>query len=820
MKKPQQIEVLLPIALPKAIAYYVPEALQGKISIGMRVEVQLGGKKRYAGIITGLSPEVPSHIRTKPILSIIDEKPIIHPAQIAFWKWLASYYCCTPGQVMQAALPSALKLASETRIILHPDFDLDNPQLTDDEYLVLEALHIEHELNIGQIRDIIQRKEVNTVIRQLFIKGAILVRETLKEKHRPKTIQLIEWHPDYLPYEERVLEALEAVRRSEKQTRTLLALIQLANTQPYVRKEDLYLKAEINAAVLNALEKKKIIVRKNIPAWKLRNKSSRFDLPDQPLSPLQAEKLQEINTAWENHQVVLLNGITGSGKTHLYVHSIFRQLDKTPDGQVLYLLPEIALTTQITYRLKKVFGDRLLVYHSGMSDSERVEVWQSVLDGHPIVLGARSAIFLPFHNLKLIIVDEEHDPSYKQVNPSPRYNARDAATYLGRLYDAKVLLGTATPSVESYFNVRQGKYGYVELSERHSGVRMPEIEIIDLKKAQKDKQLNDDLAVGLVEQIGETLESGKQVLLFKNRRGYTPVVSCKLCGWTAECVRCDVSLTYHMYYDEMRCHYCGFREKLPKACPNCGHHDVLLKGYGTERLEEILKSTFPGVPIGRMDFDTAHTKRTRERIIEAFELNEFKVLVGTQMITKGLDFDNIGLVGVIGTDQILHHPDFRSNERAFQILTQVSGRAGRQEEQGKVVIQVYNTKHPVLQHVIQQDFFSFYKSEINEREQYQYPPFYRLINITFLHKNKDSSHHCARLMRDTLIPRYGKRILGPTPGGIPRIRGKYIFNILVKIERNAALIRKIKADILTASNTIRKNKGLSGVRINIDVDPY
>ncbi len=814
------IEVILPIAIPKAISYHVPDELQPEVDIGKRVEVQLGSKKRYSGIISRLHPTIPSHIRTKAILAVLDREPILTPYQIDFWHWIAGYYCCTVGEVMQAALPSALKLSSETRVILHPDYKLDEMDLSDDEYLITEALTIEHELDLGKIREIVQKHNVHSVIQGLFFKGVIIVQETLKEKHKPKIIDLIDWHPDYLPYEDKVLEALEKVKRSEKQTRTLLALIQLANTQEYVTKTDLYRKAAIDSSILRALEKKGILIRTAVPAWQLRNKDTVFELPNQPLNPTQEVIFQQMLTSWESNNTLLLHGVTGSGKTHLYVHHILKHLRDRPEDQVLYLLPEIALTTQITSRLKKVFGDRLLVYHSGLSDRERIEVWRSVLDGHAIVLGARSAIFLPFQRLGMIIVDEEHDPSYKQVHPAPRYNARDAAIYLARLFNACVILGTATPSIESYFNAKSGKYGLIELQERHSGVELPEIKLIDLKKALKDKQIKNELAIPLIDKITENLDSGQQVLLFKNRRGYTPVVSCKLCGWTADCIRCDVSLTYHQYFDEMRCHYCGFREKLPRECPNCGHGDILLKGFGTERLEEVLKETFPDTSVGRLDFDTARSKRNRERIIEAFELGDYQILVGTQMISKGLDFDHIGLVGVIGADQILHRPDFRCHERAFQLITQVSGRAGRQKERGEVLIQVFNTRHPVLKYVLENDYLAFYENEIQERKEYKYPPFYRLITVSCLHKDRLKSLKASELIRDALLPKYHHRILGPTPGGIPRIRGKYIFNLLIKVERNATLLRKVKEDLTQLGIHIKKTSGLSAVRINIDVDPY
>ena len=721
------VEVLLPLAIPKLYSYYVPEELLSNIQFGVRVEVQFGKSKYYTGIaIRTFKQQTPSK-PLKPIVSVLDELPIITQTQYQFWQWISEYYCCHIGEVMIAALPAHLKLSSETILTLNHDIHDDFTHLDDKAYLIAEALSMREEITIDEVRDILQLKTVYPIINRLLHENVIFVKEALKDKYKPKTVHAIRFQSYYEQDLNRLTEAFDLTAKSEKQTNALVAIIQLHKQQPFILKQDVYKLVDVGPHIIKALEKKNIIESYQREVSRL-GSYEESTVNAQPLSAQQEKALIAIHSAFDQKEVVLLHGVTGSGKTRVYVELIQQLLAN--GSQALYLLPEIALTTQIINRLQKVFGDDIAVYHSRMTNNERVELWKAVMNGKKIVLGARSALFLPYQQLDLIIIDEEHDPSFKQYDPAPRYQARDAAIYYGNLQKAKILLGTATPSMESYYNAKQGKYGLVEMPERFGGINMPAVHIIDAKKELQGQKGQIHFTSTLLDALKVSLEHKEQAILFQNRRGFAPYYQCGVCGWSAPCIHCDVSLTYHKYQHHLRCHYCGYRTKLPQTCPECGRQELHVRGFGTEKIEDDLLIYFPEASIARMDLDTTRTKNAYAKIINDFEERRIDILVGTQMVTKGLDFENVGIVSVLSADQLLQFPDFRSNERAFQLMTQVSGRAGRKQTQGKVLIQSFNPAHPVLADVINHDFKSFYQREIQERQAFQYPPFFRLIQIT------------------------------------------------------------------------------------------
>ncbi|MDX1684891.1 MAG: primosomal protein N' [Saprospiraceae bacterium] len=808
------VTVILPLAIRHLPTYYVPEDFEDELYIGQRVEVQFGKKKRYAGLIYSIGSKHESLIKPKPILAVLDDHPILYTMQLDLWEWIAKYYCCTLGEVMQAALPSSLKLQSETMIILKGDISPDEWTFNDVENILIEALIHRNEISVDQADDLIEGHHVYPVLKGLLEKEVVIVKERLKESTTTKTRTWVTLSDIIGDSEEAFLEALEIVKKSKHQTKALLTLYDLKRKGPVERKQ-LQKKAKVDVNVLRALEKKELIEMVEIPFYEM------FEENEENLSPglseIQGTALAEIHQAFDHNNAVLLNGVTGSGKTHLYIECIKEAMSQ--GKQSLFLLPEIALTTQLVGRLKAVFGEKVVTYHSGLNDRERATIWEAVYDGHPIVMGARSALFLPFRDLDLIIVDEEHDDSYKQHDPAPRYQARDVSIFLHSQLKAKVILGSATPSLESRWNVHANKYEQVDLLERHGKLMLPEVEIIDLKKSARDKRLTSNFAKTVIENIQQTVESFKQVLIFQNRRGYAPVAQCHTCGWHAECPNCDVSLTYHKVFKNIRCHYCGHREPLPQLCPQCGSPHVDYKGFGTERIEDELKIIFPEYRIARMDYDTAGGKRAREKLINRMEEQEVDILVGTQMITKGLDFDNIGLVVVVSSDQLLFYPHFRTNERAFQMLQQVSGRAGRKEEGSKVLIQGFDTHHPVLKAITENTHDEFYSKEMNERQKYLYPPYFRLIQIEAKHKKPETVRRAIELLAGHLRPRWKNRVVGPSEPSIARIRGLYIRQILIKMEKNSTVIAQIKAHLQESIDLVHKEKGMSGVRFNVDVDP-
>lgn len=810
------VQVVLPLALPKPYTYYVPEEMVDQVKFGVRVEVQFGRNRLYTAIVVGILSEKPQDVNPKPILSVVDENPIVNKTQFKLWLWIANYYACNIGEVMNAALPANLKLSSETRLMLSPMFVQDEILLTDQEYLITEALSIQEEISIKDVRDILNKATVYPLIKSMLEKHLIYLKEDLKEKYKPKKVACVRLSEPYVSQPERLGEAFEKLSRSNRQAEALMAYIQLSKKQEFIRKQDIYKLANVDSSVIKAMEKKEVFETYDREVSRIgAYEEDTVDAAE--LSDQQQSALDQINESFETKNTVLLHGVTGSGKTRVYVEYIKKIIAE--GKQALYLLPEIALTTQIVSRLQNIFGDDIAVYHSRMNNNERVEIWNSVLAGKPVVLGARSALFLPFENLDLIIVDEEHDGSFKQHDPAPRYNGRDAAVYLAHISGAKAILGTATPSLESYQNARKGKYGLVEMPDRFGGIEMPKTIVADAKKEMAERKMMSHFTKTLLDNLKETIENGEQAILFQNRRGYSPTYRCAKCGWHSECINCDVSLTYHKFRENLECHYCGYNTKLPKACAACGSNELTLRGFGTEKIEDELKIYLPNARIGRMDLDTVRSKNALAKLINDFEEKRIDILVGTQMVTKGFDFENVGVVGIMSADQLLQFPDFRSAERAFQIMVQVSGRAGRKKKQGKVILQAFNVAHPVLREVIDNNFQSFFSREIQERQTFKYPPFYKIIKITLRHKKPQVVNDGMRVYASFLKKKLGDWVIGPAVPYVSRVRGYYILDLLVKMEPHADKMKFAKQAIAEAGIYLNQAQGFSTVRVNVDVDP-
>ena len=808
--------VILPLAIPKPYTYHIPEQLVNEVQFGVRVEVRFGRNRLYTALVIAISNEAPAAYDTKPVLSVIDDAPIVHQKQIRLWEWIAEYYCCSLGEVMNAALPAHLKLASETMITLSPLFEDDFAGLSDKEYLIAEALTIQQTLTIDDVQKILDQKTVYPLIRRMLEKRIIYLKEDLKEKYKPKKIGCVRLGSNYAPGGDSLTKAFDLTSRSEKQTAALLAFIDLDKKQEFIRKQDIYQRAGVDSAVLKAMAKKGIFDLYEKEVSRLGSYEDEL-LEAHELSAQQVNALEQIDQHLEHKRVVLLHGVTGSGKTRVYIEKIKATLEK--GGQVLYLLPEIALSAQIIQRLQKIFGDQIAAYHSRLNNNERVDLWKSVLKGQSIVLGARSALFLPFSKLDLIIIDEEHDPSFKQHEPNPRYHGRDTAIMLAHLYGAKVLLGSATPSVASYFNVKKKKYGLVNMPDRFGGIQMPEIEVVDAKAALKKQQMHGHFTARLLDELKAAVGRGEQAILFQNRRGFSPAYRCNTCGWHSECINCDVSLTYHKFFEALKCHYCGYQSKLPSACPACGSKDLTLQGFGTEKIEDELKIYLPEARIGRMDLDTVRGKHAHAKLINDFEERRLDILVGTQMVTKGLDFENVGVVGVLSADQLLHFPDFRAGERAYQLMVQVSGRAGRKHKQGKVIIQAFSTTSPILREVLQHDYFGFFQREMEERYSFQYPPYVRLIRLTLKHKTPKVLNDAGKIMAMKLRQKLGEWVVGPAVPYVGRVRTYYLLDFLIKLQKDREKLQYAKSSILDAIDQLHQTSGFSGVRVNVDVDP-
>ena len=811
-------DVILPLALPKrCYTYALPADLLDQVQPGMRVEVPFGRNKLYSGLVERIHREKPDY-PTKTVLGVLDELSIVNPQQFKLWDWIAHYYASTLGEVMQAALPGHLKLSSETKLVYQESFGVDFSRLSTDEYLIAEALVLQREINVDDARKILNKKTVFPVIQRLLQHGVLALREDLQEKFKPKRVLVVQWAQTTNPTPDYLKQTLAGVARHERQHDLLLAFIDLQRRQPTVRRSELLRKAgNTSDAPLNALVKKGIleVVPSNQSRLGTASSGTAGGLP--PLATQQIEAVKAIAGHFEHKNTVLLQGVTGSGKTRVYVELIRDVIQR--GGQVLYLMPEIALTTHLTVRLQQMLGGAVMVYHSRVNYNERVELWRAAASGHSVMVSARSGLFLPFRNLQLVVVDEEHDPSYKQYEPSPRYHARDAAIFLAQLYGAKVLLGSATPSLESRHNAETGKYGLVRMIHRFGDTPMPRLSIIDLREEAKNKRMQGVFSAPLLNALKATLANSEQAILFQNRRGYAPVWSCETCGWNAQCINCDVALTYHKQAHRLRCHYCGYQETPPTACPACGSGKLMQLGFGTEKIEDELGIYLPEARVGRMDLDTAGSKVRLAALLHDFEDKQIDILVGTQMVTKGLDFEHVGFVGVIGADQSLRFPDFRAHERTFQLLTQVAGRAGRRRVQGTVLIQAWAPEHPVLQDVLKSDYEGFLARELQERRLFRYPPFFRLIHVGIRHKEEQVAHEAAAWLAKPLRDFLGERVLGPSIPGIPRVRGLYAREMLLKIEKSAPLLEQTKSGLVKLAEEVQKQPGWGAVRVAIDVDP-
>ena len=816
-------DIILPVAIPKKYTYRIPRNKVEHCYKGSRVIVQFGKKKIYTGIVAEIHNKPPQGYEAKLILEVLDDTPLITETQLVFFEWVASYYMCTLGEVIQAALPSGLKLNSESSIQLHPEFDFESHpfEFTPEEEMILRLLKSQETLSIGDIGQKLEIKNIQKHLRNLSKKDAIIIFEKVSEKYAPKKEKRIVLHEEFRN-EQALNQLLETLSKSPKQESILLGYYQtlLDNKQPFSYElgipYSVFTKGDYSISSVNTLIKKKIFDKFEVIIPRIPISEEQAEVS---LSEIQNQACEEILKGFESNQPVLLHGITGSGKTEIYLDLINKVLES--GQQVLFLLPEIAITTQIIARLSKAFGRSFGVYHSKYSDNERIEIWNDVLSGRiNFVVGVRSSIFLPFSSLGLIIVDEEHETSYKQHQPAPRYHARDTAIYLSKLHHAAVLLGTATPSIESYFNAISDKYKLIELTERYGNAKLPQIQIIDQSKAFKKKQVKGEFSDILLEKLVKCKEDGLQSIIFQNRRGYSPLLNCMDCGWVGKCIHCSVSLTYHQYKSELKCHYCGFSESIPQSCPDCGSTAIKTVGFGTQKLEEDLTLLLPDAQIQRMDLDTTRSKSSYENIISAFEHHRTDILVGTQMVTKGLDFDKVQLVGIVDFDRMLHFPDFRAAEKSFQMSIQVAGRAGRRDQQGEVIIQSKTPDAPVLRHIVKSDWKGFYAQEIEERKQFHYPPFVRLLKISIKHSDKTRAFQASRYLGELLRhSNLSIGILGPEEGLINRIKNKYIFEIMIKFPKGMAQLAEAKQYIQNLQNQVKTKKEFKSIQFVNDVDP-
>ena len=816
-------EVLLPIPVPGTFTYRVPYALNDAIRVGQRVVVQFGKTKIMSGLVISLTEKVPE-VEVKFLTDILDDQPLINATQLKFWDWIKTYYLCHLGEVMQSALPSALKLSSESTVTLSHDFTLDSMALNDYEYMIVEALQIQPKIAVSEVSKIVGFKKVMPLIHTMMEKGILVMEEELNEKYKAKYERFVRLTSNYR--DEANLQGLmdALTKRAYKQLEVLLAYLTLGgNCDNDLKAADLLKKANATSTVLKAMVDKGVFEVYERQVSRLKDFKAQVDVNSIQLTPAQQKAFHQIKEGFEEQKPVLLHGVTSSGKTELYIKLIQEAIDE--GKQVLYLLPEIALTAQIINRLKQYFGDRLGVYHSRYGANERVEVWQQVRDfaqnkgtQRQIIIGSRSAIFLPYSDIGLIIVDEEHDSSFKQMDPAPRYNARDAAIVLGAMHHAKVLLGSATPSYESYYNALNGRYRLVEITERFGGVQMPEIILSDMRVEKRRKTMQADFGSVLIDAIKETLEEHNQSILFQNRRGFSLRIECDDCHYVPQCINCDVSLIYHKNQNVMRCHYCGYTTSVPTECPSCHSTNIKMHGFGTEKVEEDLQIVLPKAKVARLDLDTTRSRNDYQSILEAFQDKETDILVGTQMVTKGLDFDSVKVVGILNADNMLSFPDFRAHERSFQLMAQVAGRAGRKGKQGKVIIQTYEPNHPVLQDVLRNDFKGLYQKQMLTRRQFGYPPYYRIVLIRLKHKDYQKLNPAATELASLLRPIFKHDLLGPEYPMVSRIKNQYIKQMMVKFNRehNAQQVKEL---IMKQVHLFQQLPDFKSVIVQIDVDP-
>lgn len=812
-------DVIIPLALPKNYTWLVPDSMKEQVRPGCRVEVNLGKNKKYAGIVKRVHDQKPDVFEPKDILNILDVEPVIFEEQLQLWEWMASYYMCSEGEVMAAALPAHFKLSSETIIVYNEEYGDDFSPLDHDEYIVAEALLLKRELKLNEVQQLLDSSHVYPVINRLIQKKVCYVWEALKQTYAPKKEIYILLNPQYDNEEEleKLLNEDKKLQRAEKQMELLLSYLHFSRTQGEVTKAELLKKSNASDAQLKGLIDKNILraEKRNVDRLKILPKDIKIDFE---LTAAQQEAMAAVEQSLESKPVCLLHGVTSSGKTQIYIKLIEKYVRQ--GKQVLYMLPEIALTSQIIRRLQKHFGGYIGIYHSKFSQNERVEIWNKVRNGEmKVVLGARSSVFLPFSDLGLVICDEEHDTSYKQHDPAPRYNGRDAGIYLSSLFkNTKVVLGSATPSLETYYNAETGKYGKAELMQRYGDVKLPAIEMVDTRHIPKIDKSKVILSPPLIEAVQQVVDRKRQVILFQNRRGYTPYQVCTVCGWIPQCKYCDVSLTFHKLTNKLVCHYCGTTYPPLHTCAACGNHSFVQRNFGTERIEEMLQETFADAKVARMDIDTVRGKNAHDVLIQQFEQQRIDILVGTQMVVKGLDFDHVDLVGILDADGLLHFADFRVNEKAFQLMEQVSGRAGRKESTGRVLIQTSQVSHPVLQYVQQHDYKKMYGEELEKRKQFFYPPFSRLIHLSFKHKLKEVAERAAHQFADSLKGKYGDYLVGPAEPVIGRIRNQYLMELLIKLPKDTQLIHRCKRDVLEAIAVLHNEKRFRSVGVVVDVD--
>lgn len=811
------INVILPIPLEKLFTYSVSNEEADFLKPGMRVAVPFGKSKLYTGLVHEVHDIPPQVYEAKEIHQILDETPMVNHLQLKHWQWIADYYMCTVGEVFRSAVPSAFLLESETLILRNEHADIDENSLIDDEFLIFEALQHQSVLKVHEAAAIVDRKHVLPVLHRLLDKNVILLKEEIYEQYKPKLVRFVKLDAAYQS-EENLEKLLESLTRAPKQSQVILSLFQLeATLKKPIKVTELESASGSSKAVIKALIDKGILEEYYIQKDRVQYDGT--DVADlKTLNEYQEAAFQDIKSSFKAHKTTLLQGVTSSGKTEVYVKLIEECISE--GKQALYLLPEIALTTQLIGRLQEYFGEKVSVYHSKYNVQERVEVWNNVVANKPkaqIVIGARSSLFLPFSNLGLIIVDEEHESSFKQFDPAPRYHARDAAIVLARLHNSQILLGSATPSIETYNNARTGKYGYAKIARRYGNVLMPDIELVDIKEQSRKRRMKGHFSERLMVEITETLEQGEQVIIFQNRRGYAPILECTTCGHSPQCPNCDVSLTYHQYKKQLRCHYCSYHIPLQETCQACGSTTLDTKGFGTEQVEKELHKLFPDAKVGRMDLDTTRGKHGYERIITAFEQQELDILVGTQMLTKGLDFRNVNLVGIMNADSLLNFPDYRAHERSYQLLTQVAGRAGRTQKRGKVIIQSYNPYHQILKQVSTNDYEEMFKEQLYEREQFKYPPANRIIKITFKHKEYNKVNEAAEWFAKGLRNAFGANVLGPEFPPVARIRNQYLKHVLVKIDSKSSL-KNTKSNIKRIERSFNSVAYYRSVRVIYNVD--
>lgn len=812
------VDVALAIPLEKLFTYSISKEEADFIKPGMRIAVPFGKKKIYTAIAIQVHTNPPTAYEAKSIELILDETPLINTIQLEHWQWLANYYMCTFGEVVKAALPKAFLLESETIIVPNSEIAVNESELTDNEFLIYEALENQNSLSIQDIIQITDRKQVLPIVNSLLAKNVIQVHERIYEEYKPKMIRHVKFSSLYAS-DEALQDLLDELSRAPKQREAVLHLFQLqAGKGNAIKVSELVQKSGCSSAIIKSLIDKNVFEELQIRTDRVVFNQINFKSREFELSAHQLQAFNTIKEGFKANKPVLLYGVTSSGKTEVYFELITEAINR--GEQVLYLLPEIALTSQLISRLQEHFGEKVAVYHSKYSVNERVEVWNNVLHQKQkaqITIGARSSLFLPFSNLGLLIVDEEHESSFKQFDPAPRYHARDAALVLAKLHKAQCLLGSATPSIESYKNAKDGKYHLAKMTERFGNVLMPKIELIDIKEATRKKKMKGHFSELLLEQMWNALNEKEQLILFQNRRGFAPVVECTTCGHSERCPNCDVSLTYHQYKKQLRCHYCGYHELLGVSCKACGNNTLETQGFGTEQIEQELQNLFPEAKTGRMDLDTTRGKYGYQKIIKAFENHEIDILVGTQMITKGLDFRNVGMVGIMNADTLLNFPDYRAHEKSYQLLTQVAGRAGRTEKQGKVFIQTYNPFHKILQQVSTNSFEEMFNEQLYEREQFLYPPKVRILKITLKSKDYNRLNEGAIWLAKSLRTVFGSWVLGPEPPVVSRIKRDYLNNIIIKIPAGNS-VSKAKKSIKKVQNSFDAIGVFKNIRLVYNVD--